>query len=212
MNVRDAIRGRRSIRRFQDKPVPRELIGEMLDACKWAPSSGNKQPWEVIVVEDEEKKEELVEAAMGQKFVGWAPVVLVVCRNTKLSEHYGERGRDLYSIQDTAIAAQNMMLRAHSLGLGTCWVGAFDEERVSDAVNLPEDVIPVSVMPVGWPDESPRPPLRHEITDFSYLNEYGRPMEEKWKNDWRGLEKECKEKKRKMKKVGKKFLESLKKF
>jgi len=161
MEVFEAIKGRRSVRAYTDEEVPDEAIEKILDAARWAPSAGNLQSWEFVVVRDPEAKRRLAEAAWGQRFIARAPVVIVVCANQKRSARgYGERGASLYCIQDAAAATQNMLLAAYALGLGTCWVGAFDERRVAEVINAPSGVRPVAIIPVGRPAERPRPPSR----------------------------------------------------
>jgi len=161
MDVFEAIKGRRSVRAYTDEDVPEEAVEKILDAARWAPSAGNLQSWEFVVVRDPEAKRRLAEAAWGQRFVARAPVVIVVCANQKRSARgYGERGASLYCIQDSAAATQNMLLAAYALGLGACWVGAFDERRVAEVINAPSGVRPVAIIPVGRPAERPRPPPR----------------------------------------------------
>ena len=167
MDVFEAISGRRSIRKFKKRDVERELILKIVEAGIWAPSAGNIQSWEVVVVRDEKTKEKLAAAAYMRDFIAKAPVVLVLCADKQRSAIiYEERGSDLYCIQDAACAAQNMLLTAYALGLGTCWVGAFDEELVRKTLDVPEHIRPVALIPLGYPDEKPYPPLRREIDDL----------------------------------------------
>jgi nitroreductase len=155
MELSEAIRERRSIRAFKKQDVPEEIAEKLIDAARQAPSAGNIQPWEFVIIRRQDVKEELVKAA-GQAFVEEAPVVIVVCANEKRSSMgYGVRGKILYCIQDTAAATQNILLTAHSLGLGTCWIGAFNEDKAGKAVNAPEGIRPVAIIPVGYADESP---------------------------------------------------------
>lgn len=197
MELMEAIMKRRSIRKFTDERVKEDDIGQIISACKWAPSAGNRQPWEVIVVKDEELKEELADAAMGQKWMIYAPVILVVCINKKMAEGaYGERGIELYAIQSTAAAIQNMLLRATDIGLATCWVGAFDEESVAALLECKDWIRPVALIPVGHTKKDPRPPERYDIADFSYTDKYDRDYEGKFE----GLAKKFKKLKRKAKK------------
>lgn len=175
METLECIRTRRSVREYEDKDVPNDLIGIILKAATLAPSAGNLQPWEFIVVKDKEKREELYEASYYQEQVRDAPVVIVVCADLdKASSRYGHRGRTLYCIQDTAAAIQNMLLAAHDIGLGTCWVGAFDEERVKLIVKLPENLRPVALITLGYPGERPKMPKRLPVSGVSWLDEYGK--------------------------------------
>ena len=130
MDVMDAIKGRRSIRGFKGEPVDDKDLEKILDAARWAPSAGGMQPLELVVIKDPAVKQRLVNASRNQDFIGQAPVVVVVCADVmRTKQRYGDRGSGMYVIQDTAAAAQNMHIVAHSLGYATCWVGAFDEPR-----------------------------------------------------------------------------------
>jgi len=163
----EAIKGRRSIRRFQEKDVPYELVMKLIDAARWAPSAGNVQPWEFVVVRDPGLKKALARAALNQMFIAQAPVVIVVCADEiRSGSVYGPRGATLYCIQDTAAATQNMLLAAHALGLGACWVGAFNEEEVRRVLGIPPGVRPVAIVPIGYPAESPSPPRRRELGEI----------------------------------------------
>ncbi len=164
MDVLEAIKGRRSIRAFKSEDVPSEIVEKLINAAVCAPSAGNIQPWEFIIVRKPNIKRKLVEAALNQEFIEEAPVVIVVCANENRSSHgYGLRGKTLYCIQDTAAATQNILLLAYSLGLGTCWVGAFREEKVREILNIPEGIRPVAIIPVGYPAEKPSPQSRKPI-------------------------------------------------
>lgn len=163
-----AILERRSTRRFKGEMIPHATIGRILDAARWAPSAGNIQPWEFYVVYNKDKKQELVQAALGQKFLGDAPVVIVVCVKPEMSAaRYKERGRDLYMIQDSAAAVQNILVAAEGYGLGTCWVGAFKETLVRAALNIGDDTLPVAIIPVGYAEEGPNPlPSRRSLEEI----------------------------------------------
>jgi len=159
MDVLEAIKGRRSVRAFKsEKNVSEKTVEDLIDAARWAPSAGNIQPWEFIIVSRPEIKKRLAEAAFNQSFIEEAPVVIVVCADeNSSSEGYGQRGRTLYCLQDTAAAIQNIHLTAHSLGLGTCWVGAFKEEEASEILKIPQGIRPVALIPVGYPSKFPSP-------------------------------------------------------
>lgn len=173
MEVSKAIKGRRSVRKFKSDPVPESDLNEILDAGRWAPSSGNTQPLEMVVIEDENTKKRLSEAAYGQKFIAQAPVAIVVCANVPRTEsRYGERGSQLYVIQDTAAAAQNIHLMAHSLGYATCWVGAYDDEAVEDVISCPEDIRPLAIIPLGKPAERPEAPGRRDLEEIVHENSF----------------------------------------
>ncbi len=167
MEVIQAIKSRRSVRAFRSDPVPEDLLQEILDAGRWAPSAGNLQPWEFYVVKSAEHKEGLARAALGQGFVAEAPVVIVVCAApVRSGRRYRERGEKLYCLQDTAAATQNMLLAATSLGLGSCWVGAFDEEGVRRVLGLGPELRPVALIPLGYPAEQPAAPRRRPLEEI----------------------------------------------
>lgn len=170
----DVIKGRRSIRRFKrGEKVSEEDLKKILEAATYAPSAGNRQPWEFIIVENEDTKNKLAEAAYNQTWITEAPIIIVVCANEERSaSRYGERGRTLYCIQDTAAAIQNMLLMAHSLGYGTCWVGAFNENEVRRILNIPIGVRPVAIIPIGKPDEKPTMPPRIPIQKLIHYEKY----------------------------------------
>ncbi len=153
MDVKEAIKRRTSIRRYASKPVSREEIEELLEYANMAPSAGNLQARDFIIVDDEEVKEEIAKAAYNQEFIKEAPVVVAFCANLKRIAPYGERGRKFYVLQDVAAAVENFMLAAVDKGLATCWVGAFDDDRVAEILSLPEWVRAVAIVPVGYAAE-----------------------------------------------------------
>lgn len=175
MDVFEAIHSRRSVRKFKpEAQVPAELLHRIIDAARWAPSAGNMQPAEFIIVRDPAVKQQLVGAALGQSFIAQAPVIIVVCADTQRSAiKYGERGKILYSIQDTAASIQNLMLAAHDLGLSTCWIGAFYEDKVAEALGAPPGVVPMGLIPLGYSDSKPAAPPRPDMTDVIHFDKYG---------------------------------------
>ncbi len=144
------IRNRQSIRRFSDQPIHEGDLKEIVKTGFRAPSAGNRQPWRVVIVKDQELKDQLSEAALGQTFMAKAPVVLVICGVPEESaERYRERGGTLYYLQDTAALTQNILLAAHMLDYGACWIGAFNENEVSRILRIPSSMRPVAMIPVG---------------------------------------------------------------
>lgn len=173
MSILELVKSRRSIRSFKPDPVPEEDLMKILEAARWAPSAGNCQPWDFIIVTKDNLKRKLAMAALGQFWITEAPVVIVVCANIpRTSWRYGERGKSLYAIQDTAAATQNILLTAHALGYGTCWVGAFNEEEVRRVLNIPRDVRPVAIIPLGKPNEKPRAPPRIPLEEIIHWETY----------------------------------------
>jgi nitroreductase len=165
-DVIKAILERRSVRKFKDQEVPKATVEKIIDAARWAPSAGNIQPWQFYVVYNDNKKRMLISAALNQRFVGEAPVLIVVCVQPELSgAHYRERGRKLYCLQDSAAAVQNILLAATAYGLGSCWVGAFKKTEVIEALDLPMGTLPVAMIPLGYSDEEAVSPGRRPVEE-----------------------------------------------
>ena len=181
MDIFEAIAKRRSIRKYQDKDVDDKLIGVMLWAAAQAPSAGNLQEWRFIVVKDKKTKEMLYKAALEQEHVKQAPVLIVVAADLEVQIlRYGKRGELVYALEDCAAAIENMLLVATALGLGTCWVGAFDEEDVKNILRLPDFLRPIAIITVGYPAEE----LEKKEVDYSrfaFLEFYGRKFEFEFK-------------------------------
>lgn len=154
MDLVECIEKRHSVRAFTNDPVPGEFLDEALRMAALAPSAGNLQARDFIVVRDEETRSKLVVAARGQHFLREAPVVVVCCANLERIESYGPRGRELYCLQDVAASIENLLLYATSKGFGTCWVGAFEERAVSAILNIPLRVRPVAMIAIGVPEKA----------------------------------------------------------
>jgi len=173
METEDCIRARRSIRKYKDKPVDMVKITEILDAGRFAPSAGNIQNWKFIVVRKEEIIKKLAEASFDQDWMEDAPVHIVIAAEPRKAERfYGARGERLYTTQSCSAAIQNMLLTAKDIGLGSCWVGAFDEDKVKRALNMPEDATPQAIITIGYPDERPDLPSRMELEHQVYLDKW----------------------------------------
>lgn len=143
------LESRQSVREYGDETVTGEEISSILKAASSAPSAGNREAWDVIVVRSEDQREALAEAAFDQEHIEKAPVVLVVCANyVRSMSRYGERGI-LYALEDATIACTYMMLAAHALRLQSCWTGAFDDDAVREVLNIPAHIRPVSLLAVG---------------------------------------------------------------
>ncbi len=174
MEFFEAIKNRRSIRSYKKQELTQETINQLIDAARLAPSAGNAQPWAFIVATEPKTKEALADAAFGQKWLEEAAVVFVVCADLKRAEEsYGERGKSLYCFQDTSAAIENILLAACSMGLGTCWMGAFREEEIRKVINAPPHMKPVALIPVGYPDESPRQRARKSLADIVCRDQFG---------------------------------------
>jgi len=175
LDVFEAITNRRSIRAFTPEEVSKEEIEKLIDAARHAPSAGNMQPWEFIVIRDSRTKRKLSVAALNQRFLEEVPVLIVVCANELRSGRgYGSRGTTLYCLQDTAAAIQNMLLTACALNLGTCWVGAFREDDARKILNIPKGVRPIAIIPVGHSAEKPEMRFKRAVSDFVHYETYSK--------------------------------------
>ncbi len=185
----DLMNSRTSIRKYTDEEIKREDLGKILEAGRWAPSAGNMQSWEFVVVEDDGLKEELSQASYNQTHVREAPVCIVVLGDHEKAERkYNERGRNVYMVQETAAAMQNMLLMAQSLDIGTAWVGAFDGEKVSDLLEVPDRLTPLAIVTLGHPNERPIQNQKKRITDVTYINTYGNRLHRVFEErDWEGV-------------------------
>jgi len=162
------MQSRRSIRRYTRKTISDALLNRLFKAAQLAPSAGNLQARDFIIVRDPNKKHELAESAYGQFFISMAPVVLIGCANIARSRiAYGQRS-ELYAVQDVTIAACYIQLAAETTGVASCWIGAFDERRVARALGVPMDVLPVLMLTIGYPDESPEATARMDFGEFTH--------------------------------------------
>lgn len=173
MDISEAIIQRRSIRSFTKQDVPEEIVERLVNAARWAPSAGNIQPWDFVIVRKAETKVRLANAALDQQSIEQAPVVIIACANEVLSaRRYEDRGKALFCLQDTAAAIQNILLFAYSIGLGTCWIGAFDEEQVREIIKVPAGSRPVAIIPVGYPAETPQPRKRKSTSEILHYETF----------------------------------------
>ena len=154
------------MRNFQDRVPDQKTIELLLKAATRAPSAGNLQPWHFYVIYNRPVKEKLAAAALAQRHVASAPLVVVVCVDQDRSaRRYGGRGRDLYCIQDAAAATQNLLLAAVDQGLAGCWVGAFDEREVARLLKAPRGRRPLALVPLGYPARPLRLSSRRELDE-----------------------------------------------
>jgi nitroreductase len=165
MSVLDIIRTRRSVRKYKDDPVPEEVLARVLEAVRLAPSAKNLQPWKFIVVRDRATKRMLAKAAFDQYFMSDADVVIAACGFPEKA--YPRQGRYMNSWPiDVTIAFEHLILQAEEEGLGTCWIGAFDEAEVKAVLGVPEEVRVLAMTPLGRPDESPRERGRKSLEEI----------------------------------------------
>lgn len=163
MDVLSAVRGRRSIRHYASRPVEEDKLNKVLEAARLSPSASNRQSWKFVVVKDGETRARLAEAAGGQSFVGQAPVIIAACGTD--TEGVMMCGQYRYTV-DLSIATAYMVLEAYEQGLGTCWLGRFDEKRVKEILGIPETVRVVAVVPLGYPAEEPAPRPRKQLEEI----------------------------------------------
>ena len=215
MEVFECIRSRRSIRKYKDKQVPWDDIVTIMQSGKYAPSAGNLQNWKFIVVKDDGKRKAIAEASLQQWWMEQAPIHIAVIGDPEKSERfYGARGRRLYMIQGVAAAIENMLLTAHSLGLGTCWVGAFDEDEIRRLLSLPEQVDVHAIITIGYADETPETPPKYRIEHMMFFEKWwGRIESPKTHLGWWSVanEKMVRDGAKLVKKTGNKLKEKVKK-
>lgn len=168
MDVLEAIKKRRSIRKFRLETIPDETLRLILEAGRLAPSAGNRQPWRFIVVKDAERKRALAEATNNYLFVADAPLIIVTLGDPNKSLRWFR--------QDPMIAIEHMVLAATALGYGTCWIGGFDEGEVKRILRVPKRLAVIAMLPIGVPDESPPTRSRKALREIVYLEEYGKTL------------------------------------
>ncbi len=161
MDFMDVIRRRRSIRRYKPDPVPEEILNQILEAARLAPSSGHRQPWHFIVVKDTETKRKL-------ELAGWAseaPIVIVGCTDPQVSPRW--------HIVDLTIAFEHILLAAANFGLGTCWIGKMNfDEIIKEVLNIPKSMKVVAVTPLGYPAEAPGPKERKALSEIVHYERF----------------------------------------
>jgi nitroreductase len=167
MELFETLKQRYSVRAYKDRPVPEEALRAVLQAANDAPSAGNLQPFEIIVVRDAETRRALAKTSYEQWFVAEAPVVLVFfSKPDRNREKFGQLGVDFFAVQDATIACAYSLLAATAVGLGTCWIGAFHDQEVRDLTGAPESWRPVAILPVGYPADTPKPRERRALDDL----------------------------------------------
>lgn len=168
MEVFEVIEKRRSVRKYKASSVPNEHLKKILEAARLAPSAGNRQPWRFIVVRTSEGKKLLAQAARNKMFLADAGVIIVALADSEASLKWCK--------QDVMIAVEHLVLASTSLGYGTCWIGAFEEEQVKELLGIPEKLAVVALLPIGVPDERPQAKPRKDFTEIFFEEEYNRPL------------------------------------
>lgn len=170
MDIFDAIKTRKSVRKYKPGTIPKDRLSKILEGARLAPSAGNRQPWRFVIVTDWERKRELAKAANNQMFIADAGAILVVLGIREISERWFNK--------DPMIATEHMVLAATALDYGTCWIGAFNEEKVKQLLKIPEEVDIVAILAIGVSAETSGGRTRKEIHEIFFEEEYNRPL--KW--------------------------------
>ncbi|CAN2045704.1 Nitroreductase [Candidatus Magnetomoraceae bacterium gMMP-1] len=176
----DIIKQRRSIRKYQDKEIPDDMIQKILESVQWSPSWTNCQCWELIVIKDQNTKKQIKEIVgkmknPATKAMGQAPVVLALCGKRGVSGYYKEKVStrfDDWFMFDLGIASQNICLTAHSMGLGTVVVGLFDHEKIEKILKVPDGYDLVTLIPIGFPAKISSAPKRRKIIEFTHYDTF----------------------------------------
>ena len=205
MDVSEAIKKRRSIRKFKPDPIPEEKIRLLLESARLAPSGTNTQPWRFVVIKDNDTKKKLQEAAHNQRHIGRAPVIIVCCADLKAFKEFPERVDELIesgalpertrevfipylskgmdtvtkdalmvaAAANVAIAVEHIVLQAVEIGLGTCWVRWYEDNKIKEILDIPEHVEVMALLPIGVPDEDPSRRPRLELDQLVNGEKYG---------------------------------------
>lgn len=172
MNVKEAILTRRSIRKYKREPVKEDDLKVILESARQAPSAGNKQPWEFVIVTDEDIKEKLGEISRKQTWISDAGVIVVALAKDKKDPSIYEK----WAEKDVMTAVEHMVLQAWELGYGTCWIGAFTEPDAKELLEIPEAMSIVCILPIGVPDQEPPVKPRREASEIFHKNKYGNSL------------------------------------
>lgn len=172
-NFFQTVKNRYSIRQYQPRSIERDKLNTILDCIRIAPSAGNLQAFKIIIIENQEDRQALSRASFNQLHIAQAPLVLAFFQDQIRSmTKYGNRGKNLYSLQDATIACAYAQLGATALGLGSCWTGAFDENLVNQLVKAPEGMVPIALLSLGYPNEEPDPRKRRPLSNLVYWNSF----------------------------------------
>lgn len=171
MDFYEVINKRKSVRKYKSDPVPDEVLNRILEAGRIAPSAKNIQPWHFIVVRKADIKEKLIDTCRGQRFLAEADVVLCGCSSEKIA--WGKMGGYMSAFAiDLTIAFEHMILAAAYEGLGTCWIGAFEEKKVKEVLQVPDDMRVVALTPIGYPAEEPKHRGRKPLQEIVSYEKY----------------------------------------
>jgi|SRR3989344_1009605 len=172
-DILELIKSRRNVTQFIPKFISWENISRVLDAARYAPSCGNIQNWKFIVILKPELKQEVAAAAYEQYEIAQAFALIVICAEPEKAErYYGEKGKTMYTIQNCAAAAENMLLEAQSLGLATRWIGAFDEQKMKALLAVPQEVEVHTIIALGYAKEVPAHPAKYPLETLTYFGSW----------------------------------------
>lgn len=170
METLECIKSRRSVRRYSDKEIAWNLIANIIDAARHAPSAGNLQNWKFIIILDRSKRESIAKACLNQLWMAKAPVHIVIVSETNKAKELYEKQGEIYTIQGCAAAAQNIMLEACNLNLGSCWVGAFVKDQIKKILGIEDFAEPQAIITIGYPEEEPSKPAKWPLENVTYFN------------------------------------------
>lgn len=173
MDVNRCIKTRRSTRDFLKKEIKWDKLTSILDSIRYAPSSGNLQNWRVIVVKDKENKKKISNFCLDQTWVAKAPVLIVVCNDESDVKRMYKKRSDLFSIQNCAAGIQNILLRANSLGVASCWIGVYNADKIKDLLKIPNKIKVDAVIALGYAAREEEMPNRLDLDKFVYFDEWG---------------------------------------
>jgi nitroreductase len=181
MDLMDAIKGRRSIRKYKSDPIPNELLHAVMEAVRWAPSWANTQCWEVIVVKDPKAKSELLaaipETNPAFSSLTQAPVILILCGKKGVAGYYKGQPKTVkgdWLMFDAGLAMENLCLAAHALGLGTVIMGNFNHQKAAEILDVPQSIEVVAITPLGYPASEGPTPRRKDVVEFVFHDKYGK--------------------------------------
>lgn len=173
MDFYEVVRTRRSVRSFRKDPIPEEVLNRVLEAARVAPSGSNRQPWRFILVKDDRLKQKMISACNNQNFVAEAPLIVVAC-GQRLPLNRGGYMGEMSVLLDVAIAFTHLILAARAEGLGTCWIGAFNNDEIKRLLEVPEGHEVVAATPLGYPSEDvfTEPKNRKDSDEIVSLNKF----------------------------------------
>lgn len=171
MEFYEVIKKRKSVRKYRQDPIPEDVLNRILEAGRIAPSAKNIQPWKFVIIKDPEKKKKVAEACRGQHWIADADVIVCGCALEKIA--WGRMGGYMSSFAvDLAIAMDHIILASANEGLGTCWIGAFEEKKVKEILGIPDDVRVVALTPIGFPAEEPKDRGRKNFSEVFVYEKY----------------------------------------